>query len=134
MKTVSQVLFGLVLGAAGIVVGLYRGLLLNGQPDWRTGAAVLLLMATTQWISFCAFRRHIALQVIFGVILCMATAVSLFRSSHSFFWETRYPDGSNPITSRSDIALLLLIAITQGISFLTFRRIRHSKRGKTSKA
>src|SRR5271157_1515504 len=121
MKTVLRVLFGFALGVAGIVVSLYLGFLLNGQPDWRTGVVVLLLLATAQGISLLAFRRHIALQVLCGLVLFMAVAVSLIYSSHSFFWETRYPDGSNPITWRSDVVLLLLLAITQGISFLGFR-------------
>jgi hypothetical protein len=124
MKTVLRVLFGLVLGVAGIVVSLYLGFLVNGQPDWRTDVVVLVLLATTQWVSFLAFRRHIALQVLCGLVLFMAVAGSLIYSSLSFFWETRYPDGSNPITWRSDVVLLLLLAITQGISFVAFRSRR----------
>jgi hypothetical protein len=124
MKTVLQVLFGLVLGVAGIAASLYLGFLVHGQPDWRTGVVVLLLLATTQWVSFFAFRRHIALQVLFGVVLCMATAVGLVYSKLSFSWEVQYADGSSPITWRSDVLLLLLLAATQGISFLVFHRLR----------
>jgi|SRR5208283_329342 len=121
MKTVLQVLFGLVLGVTGIVVSLYLGPLVNGQPDWRTGVVVLGLLATTQWISFFAFRHRIALQVLFGSVLGTAIAVWLMYSRLSFFWETSYPDGSNPITWRSDVMFLLLLAVTQAISFFVFR-------------
>jgi len=124
-----QFLLGLVLGAAGMVVCLYGGVLVREQPDWRTGAVVLALLAITQWISYFVFRRHIALQVLCGTILCIAIAVPLIYSNYSFFWEVRYPDGSSPITWRSDMALLLLTVITQAISSLAFRRIRLGKRG-----
>jgi uncharacterized protein with PQ loop repeat len=125
LKTVLQALFGLALSVASIVVCFYLGLLVNGpSPDWRSAVVLLLLIVVTQWISFLAFRRRVALQVLFGLVLCMATAVWLIYSSHSFFWETQYPDGSNPITWRSRVVFLLLLAITQGISFLAFRRIR----------
>jgi hypothetical protein len=72
------------------------------------------------------------LQILLGLALCIVIAVWLIYSSFSFFWESRYPDGSNPITWRSDMVLLLLLAITQGISFLVFRRIRlHGRRPLT---
>jgi len=121
MKTVLQVLLGLVLGTTAIVVTLYLGLLINGEPDWRTGGVAILLLATAQWVSFFAFRRRIAVQVLFGSFLCMAIAVWLTYSSRSFFWETQYPDGSSPITWRSDVVFLLLMLVTQAISFLVFR-------------
>jgi hypothetical protein len=121
MKTVLQVLFGLVLGVTAAVVTLYLGLLINGQPDWRTGAVALLLLATTQGVSFLAFRHRIAVQVLFGSFLCMAIAVWLIYSSRSFFWEAQYPDGSSPITWRSDVVFLLLLVVTQAISFFIFR-------------
>jgi hypothetical protein len=128
MKTVLQVLFGLALGVAAIVTFFWLGLLVNGQPDWRTGGVVLLLLAVTQGVSFFVFRRRIALQVLSGLALCTAVAVWLIYSSRSFFWETRYPDGSNPISWRSDLVLLLLLAITQGISFLAFHWYRQHRR------
>jgi hypothetical protein len=126
MKTALQVLFGVALGVAGIVTFFWLGLLVNGQPGWRTGIMAVLLLAATQVVSFFVFRRRIALQVLSGLVLCAGVAAWLIYSSRSFFWETRYPDGSNPITWRSDLVLLLLLAITQGISFLVFHRIRLS--------
>jgi len=58
------------------------------------------------------------------LFLCAGVASGLIFYSHSFFWEARYPDGSSPITWRSDLVLLILLAATQGISFLVFHRIR----------
>lgn len=124
MKVILQVLFGLTLGVAGIIASLYLGLLVNGQPGLRTVVLVLLLLGITQWISFVAFRRHVAVEVLVGVVLCAGVASWLMFSSHSFFWETRYPDGSSPITWRSDLVLLVLLALTQGASFIILQRLR----------
>jgi hypothetical protein len=124
MKVILQVLFGLTLGVAGIMASLYLGLLVNGQPGLRTVVFVLLLLGITQWISFVAFRRHVAVEVLVGVVLCAGVASWLMFSPHSFFWETRYPDGSSPITWRSDLVLLVLLALTQGASFIIFQRLR----------
>jgi hypothetical protein len=124
MKTVLQVLFGLIMGASGVVVSVYLGFLLRGQPDWRTGVGVFVLIAVTQWVAFLAFRHRIALQVLFGLVGCAAVTAGLIYSSQSFFWETRYPDGSSPITWRSDVALLLLLSLTQWVSALMFRGLK----------
>jgi hypothetical protein len=120
MKTVLQVLFGLGLCVVGIVASFWLGLLVNGQPNWRTAGLALLLLAVTQWISFVAFRRHVVLEVLVGIILCVIVASWLVLSTHSFFWEIRYADGSSPITWRSCVMLTTLLAITQGASFLVF--------------
>ena len=102
-----------------MLVRFYLGLFAGASfREWRSAAIFLLLIASAQWISYLAFRRSIALQVFFGLICCMAIAGYLIYSSHSFFWETPYPDGSNPITWRSGLLFLLLLAMTQGISFL----------------
>lgn len=124
MKTVFQLLFGLALGVTGIVASLYLGLLVNGQPDWRTGAVVLCLLAATQWVSYLTFRHRIALQVLFGSILSVTVAAWLIYTSRSFFWEARYPDGSSPVTWRSTAMFLLLLAVAQAVSFFLFRRAR----------
>jgi hypothetical protein len=127
MKTIWQVLFGLALGVAGIMASLYLGLLINGQPSLRTLIIALLLLGIMQWISFVTFRRHVVLEVLFGLALCAAVATWLIFSSHSFFWEAQYPDGSSPITWRSDLVLLFLLALTQGVSFVIFHRFRPAK-------
>jgi hypothetical protein len=128
MRIASQVIFGLVLGVAGVIVCVYLGLLLNGPPGWRTGAAVVLLLAVTQWVSFFSFRRRVALQVLFGSVLCMAVAIWLLYSSVPLFWEQEDQPHVYSITWRSDLAFLLLAAITQVVSFLVFRQIRLSSR------
>ncbi|MGC1425041.1 MAG: hypothetical protein WA815_21980 [Terracidiphilus sp.] len=121
MKAVLQILFGLGLGVGGILALLWLGLLVNGQPNWQTAVLVLLLITVTQWISFVAFLHRVALQVLIGVTLCGIVASWLVLSTHSFFWEARYPDGSSPITWRSCVMLTTLLAITEGASFLVFR-------------
>lgn len=129
MKTALRVLFGLIMGGAGVIVFVYLGLLLNGPPNWRTGICVLVLLVVTQWVSFYVFRHGIALQVLFGLVVCAVAAVGLLYSRLSFFWETRSPDGSSLITWRSDVAFLLVLSASQWASYLIFRRTgRH--RGK----
>jgi hypothetical protein len=127
MKSILRVLFGLALGVAGIMAAFYLGLLVNGQPGLRTAIVALLLLGFTQWISFLAFRHHVVTEVLVGVVLCAGVASWLMFSSHSFFWETRYPDGSSPITWRSDLVLLILLALTQGVSFVIFQCLRPSR-------
>jgi len=125
MRTLLQIFFGLLLAAVGAGACLYLGLLIRGPSlSWSSGVVLLLLIATGQWVSFWAFRQGIALQVFSGLALCVAIAVPLTYSSFSFFWETQYPDGSNPITWRSGLLLMGLVAITQWIAFLIFRRWR----------
>jgi drug/metabolite transporter (DMT)-like permease len=129
MKTVLQVLFGFVLGVTGVIVCVFLGLVLKGQPDWHTGVMVLLLLAAAQWVSFFSFRRHIALQVLFGSTFCMAVAVGLLYSSVPLFWESEDQPHVYSVTWRSDVVFLLLVVITQGISFLVFRSIKRDGKG-----
>lgn len=128
MKAIWPVLFGLVLAMAGMSVCSYLGTLLDRPPDWRTGIMVLLLLVTTQWLSFLMFRHQIALQVFGGLILCMAIGLGLLYSGIPMFWEHEdSPLSGYPITWRSDIAFLLLMAVTQGASLLIFRHLRLGK-------
>jgi hypothetical protein len=85
---------------------------------------LLLLMAAAQWISFWTFRRRIALRVFLGLALCAAIATCLLYSIYSFSWELQESDGTFLLTWRSDGVILLLLSITQGLSFLAFRLIR----------
>jgi hypothetical protein len=125
MAIVLRLLFGLALGIAGVIVCIDLGLLIHGQPDSRTLIGALLLLSVGQWISFLSFRHHIARQVLFGFVLCLATAIGFFYSSLPLFWEQHHADPAEPgmylVTWRSDLALLFLLALTQGISFVIFR-------------
>jgi hypothetical protein len=128
MKTALQVLFGLALGVTAMIVCVYLGLLLNRQPDWRTGVMVVVLLAAAQSVAFFSFRRRIALQVLFGSALCMVVAVWLLYSSVPMFWEQEDEPHVYSITWHSSVAFLLLLAITQGVSFLLFRLTRFYRR------
>ena len=121
MKTVMQVLFGLVLGMVGIGASLNLGFLVHGQPDWRTGVIVLFFLAATQWVAYFSFRHHLAIQVLFG--LAWSAMLSIAWLYLGPFWESMSPDGNSyALTWRSDLALVLLVAATQWISVLVFRR------------
>lgn len=66
------------------------------------------------------------LQVLVGLILWVATGAVLIYSSLPIFWEheERLQFHVYPITWRSGVLAALLLAVTQAISFLVFRRIR----------
>jgi hypothetical protein len=128
-----RVLFGLALCTAIIYLLIYSGLPtiwegenLDGSISitWRSGIVLLLLIAVAQWTSFWTFRRRIALQVLVGMALCISTAVLLDYSSLAYSWESHNSDGTFPLTWRTNVVLLLLLSITQGLSFLGFRLIR----------
>lgn len=74
------------------------------------------------------------LQVLFGMLLCVTTAIALTYSRFPFFWETQYPDGSCPISWRSGLVFLVLLGATQWIAFLLFRLLSRlsSKSAKRS--
>jgi hypothetical protein len=132
-----RISFGLSLLFAAVYLSLHSNLLdlleganLDGSSSItrRSGVALLLLAALTQWISFWAFRRHVALRVFVGLGLCIVTAASLFESSFAFRWEARDADGTFLLTWRSDLVVLGLVLIAQGVSFLFFRLLRRGRR------
>jgi len=67
----------------------------------------------------------IVLQIFFGLLLCLPITAWLTYSSVTFFWEhqTAQPH-VYPVTWRSGLVFLLLLAVTQWISLIVFRRIR----------
>ena len=64
-------------------------------------------------------------QVLVGLVLCVASAYVLVYSSIPAFWE--HEDRLQPhvysVTWRSGVMLVVLMAITQAISFFIFRRV-----------
>ena len=66
------------------------------------------------------------LQVLVGLVLWVATGAVLIYSSLPIFWEheERLQFHVYPITWRSGVLGVLLLAVTQTISFWVFRRIR----------
>jgi hypothetical protein len=131
-----QVLWGLGLSGAFVIAWLYLGPFWEQlSPDgnsyattWRTDLAFALLVVATQWFSFWAFRQRIALQVSAGIALFAFFAIPLLYSELMFSWEKHSPDGSIIIGWRTDVLSFLLVAATQGISLLAFRRIRRDGR------
>jgi hypothetical protein len=66
------------------------------------------------------------LQVLVGLVLGVAIGYVLIYSSLPIFWEheERLQPHVYPITWRSGILAVLLLAATQAVSFLVFRCIR----------
>jgi hypothetical protein len=132
MKTMLRIIFGLALGVTGVVVGVYLGLVLNGPPDLRTGVKVLLILAITQWLSFVSFRRGIVLQVLVGVFLCISAAIG-FLTRLPIFWEREDQPLVYSITWRSSVAFLIMLVLSEGVSYCVFRWIRSGHRKTTAK-
>jgi hypothetical protein len=132
MRAILLVLFGLVLGLAVLVTCTYLSPLFGHAPDWRTGVAILACLAVTQWVALIIFRHHVVSQVLFGLILCAATSIWLVHSRFSMFWEEQYADGSSPVTWRSSLFLVLLLAVTQLMSYLVFRWVKRGRASRTA--
>jgi hypothetical protein len=70
------------------------------------------------------------LQVLFGLVLCVGVGAVLIYSNLPIFWER---EDLQPhvyfLTWRSGVMLVVLLAISQGISFLVFRRVRWGRAG-----
>jgi len=65
------------------------------------------------------------LQVLFGLALCVGIGVALIYSSLPIFWEHEdLQPHVYSLTWRSGVMLVLLLAATQGISFLVFSCVR----------
>ena len=65
------------------------------------------------------------LQVLVGLVLCVGIGAVLIYSSLPIFWEHEdLQPHVYSFTWRSGVMLVLLLAATQGISFLVFRRLR----------
>lgn len=73
-------------------------------------------------------KMKVVLQVLVGLALCIAIGAVLIYSSLPIFWEheERLQPHVYPITWRSGIFAVLLLGVTQAISFLVFRFIRRS--------
>ncbi len=127
-----KVLFGLALCGGLVYLALYSNLLdslegpnLDGSVSitWRSGIALIFLIAVCQLVSFLAFRRGTALVVGLGLAACVVASYLLFGSKLGFIWEPHNADGTFPITWRSDLVVISLLSVTQGIAFLSLRMI-----------
>lgn len=74
-------------------------------------------------------KMQVVLQVLVGLVLCIAIGAVLIYSRLPIFWEheERLQPHVYPITWRSGILAVLLLAVTQAVSFLVFRCIRRSR-------
>jgi hypothetical protein len=75
-------------------------------------------------------------QVLIGLALCAAVGYVLIYSSLPLFWEDEEPLQPHvySLTWRSGVALVVLLAITQAISFIVFRLIFGRRSGGWSRS
>jgi len=64
-----------------------------------------------------------AIQIGIGIAVTVVTCLLFLYTSAPIFWETRYPDGSYPISWRSGLAFLLFLAVGQFVGFCVARRM-----------
>lgn len=62
------------------------------------------------------------LQVVLGIALTIGVATLFLYTTLPIFWEVRYPDGSYPITWRSGLVFLIVLAVAQLAAFFLVRR------------
>jgi hypothetical protein len=136
-KTMFRVLLGLALCAtlAGCLIYssfsfAWEAQNLDGSASltWRSRIVLLLLAGLTQSLSFWVFRRHLAIKVFVRLALFAAVSIWILNSRFAFRWEPWSPDGTFLLTWRSDVLILLILSLTQGLSFLSIRLISLRRR------
>jgi hypothetical protein len=75
-----------------------------------------------------------ALQILLGLTLCAIVIFVVIHSSFPIFWEREGPEPLvYSMTWHSAVMLVVLLAVTQGISFLVCYRIRKPAASSTSR-
>jgi hypothetical protein len=126
LKTILQILFGLALGAIGMISAFALMLRFNTAPSMAF--AFFLLFLTLQWISTFSFPQDIVPRFVVSSILCMSSALWLLRSNFHMFWEHEDEPLVYSITWRSALVLLVLLAAPHGASYLTSLSIKRFRR------
>ena len=68
------------------------------------------------------------IQVVIGIVVTAVISLLFLCTRVSLFWETRYPDGSYPISWRSGLAFLIFLAVGQLVGFYVAQRIDRTGR------
>ena len=64
------------------------------------------------------------IQIVIGIVVTVVVCLLLLYTRLPLFWETRYPDGSYPVSWRSGLALLVFIAAGQLVGFFVARKMQ----------
>ena len=64
-----------------------------------------------------------AIQIVIGITVTAVICLVFLYTSAPIFWETRYPDGSYPISWRSGLAFLLFLAVGQLVGGFAMRSV-----------
>jgi hypothetical protein len=123
MEGALPVAVGLVLAGIGLAISLFLGMIqMSPKPGWSAAFAVIVWILAGQWISFTSFRKGVALRVCLGVVLALAVAAGFVFWWGSLPWEPQYPDGSQPITWRSEAVFVALVAVSELCALFFFRK------------
>ncbi len=101
-------------------VQFLEGANLDGSSSitWHSAVVAILLAGACQLISFWAFRRRVALAILGGVTASALACYWLSDSSLGFSWEPHNPDGTGPLTWRTDLVTVVLISTFLAMSFV----------------
>ena len=109
MKTVLHTLFGVVLGAIGLVFAFALLLRFNTAPS--TAFAFFLFFLTLQWILTLKYPRKMVPRFVVSSVLCMASAFWLLRSNFPMFWGHEDAPHVSSLAWRSAVVLAVLLSI-----------------------
>ena len=125
MKIISQLLFGLVLGALGITFSITLMLHFGTPP--ATAFAYLLFFTTLRSITTVTLTRARAIELLAAAILCIAASFWTLRSTQPLAWDSQFASPCS-IAWRSALILLCLLALPQVASHLAARSIKPLRR------
>jgi hypothetical protein len=116
VRKILQPLLGLLLASIAITACVFLGYVIRGEPSLRTILIPAALIVAAQYIASVAFRRGLGLALLVASISSILLGAVLLCTSFPFFWETRYPDGSYPMTWRSGVVFLSLMLFCMGFA------------------
>lgn len=125
MKMISQLLFGLILGALGITFSITLMLHFGTQP--ATAFAYLLFFTALRSITTVTLTRARAIELLAAAILCIAASFWTLRSTQPLAWDSQFASPCS-IAWRSALILLCLLALPQAASYLAARAIKPLRR------
>lgn len=120
-------IFGTGLAAAVIAICLSIGLFseigaFSGGSLSRAGLFLTLgLFVLGQVAAFISLRYRVALKVFVGVTIWQLAWWLFYLSPQALFWEPLNTDGSRSVSWRTDVAVLLLLALSLAVSSLAVR-------------
>jgi hypothetical protein len=123
MLNYRRILFALSLFTASVFLlvnsslpGNLEGLNLDGSSSitWRSVLGLLFVLGVCERLADWSLRRKKSFPVLLGTALCVCICFWLLSS---FQWEPHQRDGTFPLTWRTNLLILAVVAGSQSLSF-----------------